>query len=262
MNLTTPTPGWISIRMRHYGIPLVLSLLGIAITLEDGNASDEEINRHFDLLATEDDGVWVINQYYVALEEQHPFLSGFLGAITRWTEEPALHHYEHVREAAAVLRTIKWSAAEEKAGGDLLGSVCNDMQSVGARRASVFDFPDVNAQAIRFMMTQNPWALKSFMDAWCGSGTRVLGVIKAMRAAGRNTDELEWILNDPAPKSIAMAGLNMVGVGQTANVTLKCDQEWANLWAASHAGDTYSLRQLPPEIAEDVPGLQGKRLGQ
>lgn len=255
MGLSVPTPGWLATRMMHAGTPVALALLGIAVTLADGKASDEELDEFFYNLSRTDDSVWVVNQHYVALEHAYPFLSGYLGAITGWTEQPGLEQYNQVRQIACDLNTVCWSKTEPAAGGDLMGRVANQMMSIGARRTRVFDYVPIG-EAYAEMVMRGLWTRPhgSFIDAWCGSGTRVVALHRLLLDCGYSTD-IPWRLNDPNPSAIAMAGLNMVAYDVGPDVKLSCNREWAEVWGTSTFwGTAPSIRRtLPPELSIDAP---------
>lgn len=258
MGLSVPTPGWLAARFMHAGIPVALAMLGLAVTLNDGQASDDELDELFHTIENTDDSVWLVNQHYVELEASYPFLLGHLGAITSWTEQPHLEQYNQVRQIACDLKTVAWSQAEPAAGGDLLGRVYNQMTSIGAGRTKVFDYGSI-LDAYVGMIERGYYLYNhaSFIDAWCGSGCRAIGFHHLMRDLGRPTD-IPIRLNDPNPLAVAMAGLNMVGYQIGPDVKLHCDREWAEAWGTStFYGRTASIRrQLPPELAIDVPSLR------
>jgi hypothetical protein len=262
-NLSVPRPGWISAKLMPAGSAIGLAMLGVAVTMEDGMASDDQINAWYARIAVDDDPIWEINQHYVALEAAYPFLVGFLGPLTAWTEYPQVEQADLVRSAAQMLSEIAWSHTEPAAGGDILGRVHNDMNAIGARRSEVFDYTPIDLQAIAAIAQGLDPDLRSFMDAWCGSGIRVIGLAKALRIIGGDPAQVRWHLNDPSPMAIALAGLNMVGYQIGPDVTLRCDRRWAEIWAANRGSDPLVLHGLPKELAEeieaDVPALERKR---
>ena len=257
---TIVTPGWLAMKLAPFGTQMALAVLGAGLTLHDGKASDEEIDAWYAELEATPDTVFMLNQHYVALEAAYPYLLGYLRAITSWTEDPQIEHWEQTALAAAALRGIAWSQCEHKDEGDLLGMVYNQMISIGARRTRVFNF--VTPQEIVMEIMLNPSALAttlrlgSFTDAWCGSGTRVIAVHDLLMVFDRPTN-IAWRLNDPNPMAIAMAGLNMVSHSIGPDVELRCDIEYAQAWGATslYARHRPLLRQIPPEVADDVPGV-------
>lgn len=255
--LSIPQAGWFAAKMMAGGIPVGLALLGIAVTFNGGVAHDDDVNGYFAQLAATDDSVYAVNEYYRGLEQEFPFLSGYLGAVTEWTEMPGDHQYEQVRALAAELSSIRWSEVEEFVGGDLLGRVHAHMLAIGARRTRIFDYVSIE-EAYVGLIRQGAFLVAGdgkFLDAWCGSGTRVIAYSQLM--ADMDNEPEGYVLNDPSPTSIATAGLNMVNY-QIPNVRLACDRAWAERWAATRGlmVTPAGRMQLPPELAHDVPALK------
>lgn len=239
---------------------MALALLGVVSTLHNGMASDDEIDEWMAALAANRDSVFALNQHYVALEGAFPYLSGWLGPLTGWTEDPAIEHWAQLQEAAGHLTGIAWSRCEPKHLGDLLGRVYNQMLSIGARRTKVFDYVSPEETLSDVLSDPRLTALwiqsGSFTDAWCGSGIRVIAFHDFRLVLGLATD-IPYHLNDPSPIAVAMAGLNMVSHQIGPQVTLACDTDWAHQWGATsfYAASPSLLRQVPPEVADDVPGV-------
>lgn len=264
MGLCTPETGWIAAKLMPAGATIGLSLLGVAVALNQGQASDEEINDWYEAFATDSDPVYLLNHFYVELEQQYPFLLGHLGALTGWTEAPDIQSSQVAVDATEHLKTIRWSETEPRAGGDILGRVKNQMDSIGHRRTKVFHYGSI-ADAMLGIVERGHGLeqQRSFVDAWCGSGCRVIGMAQVQRMLGHDTTKTAWRLNDPAPTAVAMAGLNMVAYDIGPDVKLMCDREWSEIWSASSLWSVTPalLASLPPELAIDAPALSRKRLG-
>lgn len=263
MGLCTPETGWIAARLMPAGATIGLSLLGVAVALNQGQASDDEINDWYEAFSADSDPVYLLNHFYIDLEQRYPFLVGYLGALSGWTEAPDIQSSQAAVDVAQHLKTICWSETEPRAGGDLLGRVKNQMDSIGHRRTRVFDYASIADAVVGILERGHVQQQRSFIDAWCGSGCRVIGMAKLQEMLGHDVAKISWRLNDPAPSAIAMAGLNMVGYGIGPDVKLMCDRQWSEIWSASSLWSVTPamLDSLPPELAIDAPALSRKRLG-
>lgn len=272
-DLITPEVGWLSSNLLKYSHARALAMLGIAVTLNNGMASDDEINDFLLGIADSTDSVYVVNEYYRGLEREHPFLEGFLGPLTRWTEDPVFEDYQRIPEIARLLATIRWSVFTQGEGvqylpalgiavpgtlrgaqGDILGQVYNDMTAIGAGRSRVFHYVSIEESMIDLLVSMGPGIarLGNFMDAWCGSGTRAIALDRLWLLLGLPPKpDREWSLNDPQPMPVALAGLNMVAEQIGPRVTLRCDRKWAEVWSA-RLGSRSQFTLLPPEVRADV----------
>ena len=244
MTGSIPTPGYLAMHLARFGTPMAVAVLGSGLTLHDGQASDEEINAWYGQLAGDDDSVFTLNQHFIALERRYPYLSGYLGAVTGWTEEPSFEQWGQVNRRPRLLRGIAWSLSEHKDQGDLLGQVYNQMLSIGAGRTKVFDFITPQQVLRRRCTNRGCWPAGSrpatFTDAWCGSGTRVIAFHDLRLVFGLPVD-IPYLLNDPSGIAIAMAGLNMVSHQIGPQVTL------------TSAGRTPRPGARPPSRASSSP---------
>jgi len=238
MNRTIPQPGWLALQLMPGGSPMALCLLGMAITLNNGQASDDEISEAYLALADDSDPVWTMNEYYVDLEATKPWLIGHLDVITSWMQNGTQDHASQVARFSRLLSTVSFVGAENAADGDLLGPVMAHFATAGHRRSGVIDYLSVSSAMIdlvtsgrlgMFLETDST----EFVDTWCGPGTRAVALAQLMRLGGGDTDAVTWHLNDPNPFTVAACGLNMAANQIGPKVNLHNRKEFARLWLAS-----------------------------
>ena len=129
------------------------------------------------------------------------YLVGRIDAITAWLGSADEHHVKALAACFDVLAGIELHASFEDARGDLLGPVYMSLRGLSSQQAAgaFYTPPDISMLIGAMTMPQEGARI---MEPCCGAGGMVLGVIRAMRQAGRDPDTCTWVLNEPVPVTI------------------------------------------------------------
>lgn len=140
------------------------------------------------------------------------YLTGRADALTGWLDTAGEHQIKALSACFDVLAGIDLRAAFDEAAGDLLGPVYMSLRGLSSQQAAGAFYTPPSLDLLIGAMTL-PDEGARIMEPCCGAGGMILGVIKAMRDAGRDPDTCTWVLNDIDPVAVALAGVNLAAHG-------------------------------------------------
>jgi|GEM_PF-3348358 len=164
-------------------------------------------------LLAEPEGVANLTRGLWAATTSHfGYLADRIGALTGWLDAAGDHQVRALAACFDVLAGLDVHASFEDANGDLLGPVYMSLRGLSSQQAAGAFYTPPDLSLLLGAMTM-PDEGARVMEPCCGAGGMVLGVVKAMRQAGRDPNACTWVLNDLDPLAVALAGVNLAAHG-------------------------------------------------
>lgn len=140
-----------------------------------------------------------------------PYLADIINPLVDWIDRPGEFDDDAIGRCFGYLAGIDIYATVERAQGEILGAVYQQM--LGMRNDPLGRiYTPMNAARMMAAMVDMDEG-KSFCDPCCGTGGMAVAAILEMRARGKDPRTCLWVLNDIDGLAVAMAGVNMAARG-------------------------------------------------
>lgn len=266
MNLTTGTPAWLAVQLATGGETIGVCMLATALLVSE-DADERLISETFTGMARAHDPLADLQAFWTDIVAQHPWMDGKIGPLVDWLEGASDAMGDTVRRLAERLSTISVWGCDGEADGDLLARVIQTMRAIETRTFHTGEFAFYTPMQAAMMFTlgidevytphkdgtiestdkrELPREGQGFMDAWAGSGTRVIGLSYLMRGEGIDPTKIRWTLQEADGMLLALAAVNMVVYNIGENITLIHDRQFQDTWQAAHAAGFKRIHDLPP----------------
>lgn len=262
-NLCVSTPAYLASQLMKGGEMVGVSLLASALLASD---DDQEISEVFERMSKGLDPMHDLHGLWVDVLAEHPWMVGKMGPLVDWMDGAPDPMIDTVRDLCRFLATMSVWVCMEEADEDLLGRVIQTMRAIETRTFHTGDYvftpPMESALAFLFgqdliftekkgqlVETKKRQLLKPgqrFMDAYAGTGTRIVGMGMLHRASGVDPTTIGWVLQEADGMFLALAGVNMVLNDMGEHIELRHSRVYQDSLLAAHARGLTPVWDLPP----------------
>lgn len=194
------------------GVHTSLLLLGVGLLTEliDGEAAAGVYTR----IADDLDPAELVTRYYAyAANEPYLWLTDAIASLTDAVQAGSVMADDDLRRAARYLVDVDIPASAEHGGGELLGPVRVELETLIRGEAPALAYLELDTaleQALMDMLRvlEPGKPLGTMVDGWCGSGVRVIAMAIVLDSLGYDPSTAHWHLRDPDPINIAVAAIN------------------------------------------------------